>query len=75
MKAQIDITVDNARMAKSLVKALASDKKPKRSKVFVKSSGKHLLLSINSEDKAALRSALNTNLRLIDSCLKTNEVI
>ncbi|MCD6522310.1 MAG: hypothetical protein J7K68_01055 [Candidatus Diapherotrites archaeon] len=70
----LEIELDSGDKAKILAKALSYDKKENRSKIDIKAKGKILILNIVADDKTALRSAFNTNARLINSCLKCLEV-
>ena len=69
----MEIDLQEEKKAKALVNALSGGK-PKRSKVTLRSNGSKLLMDVKAEDDVALRSVVNSHLRLADACLKIIEV-
>lgn len=66
----LEVNLEDARKASSIVEALSTDAKPKRAKVALSSNGPILNLSAVAEDDVAMRSVINSYIRLIDVCLK-----
>jgi len=64
-----------AREAEAIAKALGGDKDSKRSRTSLSANDDGLFVNIEAEDPVAMRAAINSNLRLINSCLKTIKVI
>lgn len=72
MKFELELDVGEKK-SEALVKALAGGK-PKRSKVELSAKSTKFLMKVKSEDYVALRSVINSHLRLADACLKIIEV-
>ena len=66
---KIEIGTRSAREAEAVEAALREDAKPKRGSVKFSTIGSKLLMEINTDDKVAMRAAVNSNLRVADACL------
>ena len=69
MKLEIEITTASNAMAKAVAAALAADARPKRGSAGFKAKGSKLLMEIKTNDKVAMRAAVNSSLRVADACL------
>ena len=69
MKLEIEISTTHSKKAKAVAAALGADAKPKRGSVKFKAVGSKLLMEIESNDKVAMRAAVNSSLRVADACL------
>ena len=69
MKLEIEISTTSARKAMAVAAALGADAKPKRGSVKFKAVKNKLLMEIETNDKVAMRAAVNSNLRVADACL------
>lgn len=72
MELTLEIDLKEEKKSAALAKALAGGK-PKRSKVTITPKGTKLSIHIQAEDAVAMRSAVNSYLRLTDACLKITE--
>lgn len=72
MKMEMEINLLEEKKARAIAKALEGGKH-KRSKVELGTKGTCLAVCVKAEDAVALRSAVNSYLRLIDACLKITE--
>jgi tRNA threonylcarbamoyladenosine modification (KEOPS) complex Pcc1 subunit len=61
--------------ANAIINALRDDKDSKRSRTTFSLANEGLQVHINADDSVAMRAAINSNLRLINSCLKSIKVI
>ena len=75
MRADLQIDIGDSRKATAVYVALNADKRvSERSKMECRVDGGSLFMSIDATDAVALRSALNGQLRVIDSCLSCLDV-
>ncbi|MCD4739877.1 hypothetical protein K8R43_01645 [archaeon] len=72
MNLNLQINVRNPKKAQALAKAL-QDGKTKRAEVTITAKKENIDIQVNAQDLIALRSAANSYLRLLDSCLKIIE--
>ncbi len=66
----LEIDVKDEKKAEAVVGALYQKRKEKRSEVKIKNNGEKIIMEVKAQDSVAMRAVINTNLRLIDSCLK-----
>ena len=75
MQTRIEMRLPNEKMAHSIMDALNTNKKINRGEVLIKQIANVLILEISSLDMTAMRSALNSYLRIIDSIINVWEVV
>lgn len=69
MRLEADLPM-GPREAKAIASTLAGDRDSKRSHTKVLAGKSSLRVEIDADDAVAMRAAINSQLRLIDSCLK-----
>ena len=77
-KAHIQLPIQSENQLKSLLQALAPEvKRPVgvRAKATIRAEAKTLFLTVKAEDTVALRAALNTYLRWINSALNVLKIV
>ncbi len=75
MQARIEFDLPNSDLARDIAESLELNKKINRGTVLIRAAGKHLIITVETPDLTAMRAALNTHVRLLDSLLKTWEVV
>ncbi len=61
--------------ADAIARAISCDRDSKRSRTSFSPCEEGLNINIEADDAVAMRAAINSHLRLVDSCLKTIKVI
>ena len=75
MRTRIEMRMPDEKMAHSIVDALNISKKINRGEVLIKRNRDVLILDVSSPDLTAMRSALNSYLRVIDAIINIWEVV